>query len=450
MGTERDDSIGRKMLDTIFKIRENGTTVKTEIVAGITTFMTMAYIIAANPLILSAAGMDKGAVVLATCLVSGIITIIMGIYANYPIALAPGMGINAFFAYSICKAMNIDWRVGLGFFFIEGCVILIITLTKFREKIIYAIPLSLKCAVSVGIGLFLAFIGFENAGLITGSPATLVTIAPLGNSDVYPKIVLAGIVLFVTAALLVRGVGGALLIGIVTGTLLSFIPFFQMRGEALTVLNPSLTSTFLQLDIPGALQWSFASLILTLLFVDFFDTAGTVVGLSVKAGFIDEEGKIPRLGKVLISDSFGPVIASLFGTSTVTSYIESVAGIEAGGRTGLTAVVTGILFLVAMVAAPLVGFIPAAAIAPALIIVGILMMESVRKIDFSDFSEAIPAFITITAMPFTYSISNGIFLGFLSFVLIKLFCGRMREVSPIMYVLAVLFLLFFFISPIYR
>ena len=438
------------MLDTFFKLRQNGTTAKIEIIAGITTFMTMAYIIAANPLILSAAGMDKGAVVLATCLVSGIITITMGLVANYPIALAPGMGINAFFAYSICKAMNIDWRIGLGFFFIEGCIIIIITLTKLRETIIHSIPMSLKCAVSVGIGLFLAFIGFENGGFIEGSPATLITIAPLGSATVYPKIILASFVLFLTAVLLVRKIKGALLIGIIIGTLLSLVPFFRVRGEALNVLNPSLASTFLQLDIAGALRWSFASLILTLLFVDFFDTAGTVVGLSVKAGFVEKNGKIPRLGRVLISDSFGPVIASLFGTSTVTSYIESAAGIEAGGRTGLTAVVTGIMFLLSIVAAPLVGFIPAVVVAPALIIVGIMMMESVRRIDFSDYSEAVPAFITIVAMPFTYSISNGIFLGFMSYVAIKLFCGKFREVSPVMYILAALFLVFFIVSPVYK
>lgn len=438
------------MLNRIFRLRENGTTIQTELLAGVTTFMTMAYIIAANPLILSAAGMDKGAVALATCIVSGIITIAMGCIANYPIALAPGMGINAFFAYTICKSMGVDWRTGLGFFFIEGCIILLITLTRLRKNIINAIPLSLKCAVSVGIGLFLAFIGFENAGLITGSPATMITIAPLGNPDVFPKIILAALVLFLTAALLVYRVRGALLIGIITGTLLSFIPFFHARGESLELLNLSLALTFFQLDIMGALKWSFASLILTLLFVDFFDTAGTVVGLSVKAGFIDEKGNIPRLGRVLAADSFGPVVASLFGTSTVTSYIESAAGIEAGGRTGLTAVTTGVLFLCAVFAAPLVGYIPVVVIAPVLIIVGIMMMESVTKIDFSDYSEAVPAFITIAAMPFTYSISNGIFLGFSSYSVLKLLSGKFREINPVMIVLSVLFLLFFIFSPVYK
>lgn len=346
--------------------------------------------------------------------------------------------------------MGVDWRTGLGFFFIEGCIIVIITLTKLRETIIHSIPLSLKCAVSVGIGLFLAFIGFENAGFITGSPATLVTMAQIAHPDHFPKIILASLVLIITTILLVKRVKGAILIGIIAGTVLSFIPFFQSKGEALRILHPSLAPTFFQLNIPGALRWSFASLILTLLFVDFFDTAGTVVGLAVKAKFIDEKGMIPRLGRVLVSDSFGPILGALFGTSTVTSYIESAAGIEEGGRTGLTAVVTGILFLLSTFAAPLVGFIPAVAVAPALIIVGIMMMESVTKINFSDYSEAVPSFITIAAMPFTYSISNGIFLGFVSYAAIKLLSGKMREVSPVMYVLAALFLLFFIASPVYK
>ncbi len=438
------------MFEKIFKLKENGTSIRTEVLAGITTFMTMAYIIAANPMILAAAGMDKGAVVLATCIVSGIITILMGLLSNYPIALAPGMGINAFFAFVICKSMGIDWRIGLGFFFIEGVIILIITLTKLRETIINSIPMSLKCAVSVGIGLFLAFIGFENAGIVTSSQATFVTLSQIAKPEIYPKIILVAIVLIFTTILLAKKIKGAILLGIILGTLLSFIPFFHSKGEALQILQPSLSSTFFQLDIIGALKWSFAALIVTLLFVDFFDTAGTVIGLSVKAKFIDDKGKIPRIGKVLISDSFGPIVASLFGTSTVTSYIESAAGIEEGGRTGLTAVVTGVLFLIAIIAAPLVGFVPSVVIAPALIIVGIMMMESVTRINFSDYSEAVPAFITIACMPFTYSISNGIFLGFLSYVLIKLLSGKAKEVSIVMYVLAAFFLLFFITSPVYK
>ncbi|MEO0206856.1 MAG: NCS2 family permease, partial [candidate division WOR-3 bacterium] len=306
------------------------------------------------------------------------------------------------------------------------------------------------CAVSVGIGLFLAFIGFEQAGLITRDPVTFVKIAPLAHPDIYPKIILAGIVLMVTTIMLVRKVKGAILIGILLGTVLSFIPFFRTRGEILQLLKPTLAPTFFKLNIIGALQWSFITLIFTLLFVDFFDTAGTVIGLAVKAKFIDEKGHIPRIGRVLFADSLGPVLGAVVGTSTVTSYIESAAGIEEGGRTGLTAVTTGILFLIAMIAAPLVGFIPAVAIAPALIIVGIMMMESVIKIDFSDYSEAVPAFITIASMPFTYSISNGISLGFLSYVLIKLFSGKGKEVSVIMYILAIFFLLFFIASPVFK
>ncbi|HEX7319367.1 MAG TPA: NCS2 family permease [bacterium] len=436
--------------DRLFKLKEYHTSIKVEVLAGVTTFMTMAYIIAANPLILAAAGMDKGAVVLATCLVSGIITIVMGLLANYPIALAPGMGINAFFAFAICSGMGIDWRIGLGFFFIEGVIIVIITLTKLRETVINSIPMPLKCAVSVGIGLFLAFIGFENAGLIASHPVTFITISQIANPAIFPKIILASVILIVTTILLVKKVRGAILIGIVVGTLLSLIPVFRARGEALQLLQPSLAPTFFKLNIIGALKWSFIPLIFTLLFVDFFDTAGTVIGLSVKAKYIDKNGKIPRIGRILFADSLGPVIAALFGTSTVTSYIESAAGIEEGGRTGLTAVVTGILFMIALLAAPLVGYIPSVAVAPALIIVGIMMMEAVTRIDFNDYSEAVPAFITITSMPFTYSISNGISLGFLSYVLIKLLSGKPKEVSVIMYILAAFFLVFFITSPVFK
>lgn len=438
------------VLEKIFKINAVGSSLKTEIIAGITTFMTMSYIIAANPLILSVAGMDKGAVVLATCIVSGIITIFMGLFSNYPIALAPGMGINAFFAYGICAGMGIDWRIGLGFFFIEGIIIMIITVTKLREIVINSIPMVLKCSVSVGIGLFLAFIGFIDAGIIVGSKATLVSLAQIASPEVYPKIILVFIILIVTTILLVKKIKGAILIGMILGTILSFIPFFRSQGGALQILAPSLSSTFLQLDIIGAFKWSFMALIFSLLFVDFFDTAGTVIGLSVKAKFIDSNNRIPGIGRILFADSLGPVLGALVGTSTVTSYIESAAGIEEGGRTGLTSVVTGLLFLLAIAAAPLVGYVPMAAVAPALIIVGIMMMESVIKIDFTDYSEAVPAFITIAGMPFTYSISNGISLGFLSYVLIKLLSGRWKEVSGIMYVLAAFFLLFFITSPVFK
>lgn len=437
-------------MERIFKLREHGTDLKAELLAGITTFMAMAYIIAANPMILAAAGMDKGAVALATCLISGLITIVMGLWANYPIALAPGMGINAFFAYTICAGMGVPWPVGLGMFFIEGAIILIITMTRLRETVINAIPFSLKCAISVGIGLFLAFIGFENAGLVEHHPATFVTMSRICAPQVWPKVLLSSLVLVLTTVLLVKRVKGAILMGILFGTLLNLIPLMRISGEAPSLLSASLSPTLFKLDILGALKLKFAVLIFTLLFVDFFDTAGTIIGISVKARFIDEKGRIPRLGRVLVADSLGPITGALAGTSTVTSYIESAAGIEAGGRTGLTAVVTGALFLLAMLAAPLVGLIPAAAVAPALIIVGIMMMEPVLKIDYADYSEAVPAFITIAAMPFTYSISNGIALGFLSYVLIKLLSGKLGEVPLTMYVLAGCFLLFFLASPTFK
>jgi len=438
------------MLEKLFKLKEHGTDLQTEILAGITTFMAMAYIIAANPMILAAAGMDKGAVALATCLVSGLITLTMGLWANYPIALAPGMGINAFFAYSICAGMGVPWPVGLGMFFVEGVIILAITMTRLRETVINAIPFSLKCAISVGIGLFLAFIGFENAGLLEHHPVTFVTMSRICAPQVWPKVLLASLVIVLTTVLLIKRVKGAILMGILFGTLLNFIPLFHTSGESPSLISASLSTVFLKLDIMGALKLKFAVLIFTLLFVDFFDTAGTIIGISVKAKFLDDRGRIPRLGRVLVADSLGPITGALVGTSTVTSYIESAAGIEEGGRTGLTAVVTGILFLLAMLAAPLVGLVPQAAVAPALIIVGIMMMEPVLKIDYSDYSEAVPAFITIAAMPFTYSISNGIALGFLSYVLVKLLSGRGRFVPPAMFVLAGFFLLFFLASPTFR
>lgn len=438
------------MLEKFFGLRSHGTDLKTELLSGITTFMAMSYIIAANPMILAAAGMDKGAVALATCLVSGLATIVMGLWANYPIALAPGMGINAFFSYAICAGMGIPWPVGLGMFFIEGVIILAITMTRLRETVINAIPFSLKCAISVGIGLFLIFIGFENAGLIQAHPVTFVTMSKICYPQVWPKVVLAALVLVLTAVLLARRVKGAILMGIVFGTLLNLAPVFHAGGQAPSLMRASLAPTLFKLDILGALQLKFAVLIFTLLFVDFFDTAGTIIGISVKARFLDGQGRIPRLGRILMSDSIGPIAGALAGTSTVTSYIESAAGIEEGGRTGLTAVVTGVLFLLAMLAAPLVGLVPPAAVAPALIIVGIMMMEPVLKIDYSDYSEAIPAVLTMAAMPFTYSISNGIALGFLSYVLVKLFSGKGRSVPAALYVLAGFFLLFFLASPTFR
>ncbi len=438
------------MWERFFKIKERGSDLRTEVLAGITTFMAMAYIIAANPMILAAAGMDRGAVALATCLISGLVTIVMGLWANYPIALAPGMGINAFFAYAICAGMGVPWPVGLGMFFIEGVIILAITMTRLREAVIDAIPFSLKCAISVGIGLFLMFIGFENAGLIQAHPVTFVTMSQLGSPQVWPRVVLAALVLVLTAVLLAKRVRGAILMGIVFGTLLNLLPLFHVAGQAPSLMQASLAPTFLKLDILGALKLKFSVLIFTLLFVDFFDTAGTIIGLSVKARFLDEKGKIPRLGRILMSDSIGPIAGALAGTSTVTSYIESAAGIEEGGRTGLTAVVTGAMFLLAMLAAPLVGLVPQAAVAPALIIVGIMMMEPILMIDHSDYTEAIPAVLTMASMPFTYSISNGIALGFLSYVLVKLLSGRGRQVSPVLYILSGFFMLFFVASPTFR
>uniref|UniRef100_A0A7C4Y4J6 NCS2 family permease n=1 Tax=candidate division WOR-3 bacterium TaxID=2052148 RepID=A0A7C4Y4J6_UNCW3 len=436
------------MIERFFKFKERNTDLKTEIIAGIATFMAMSYIIAANPLILEAAGMDRGATTLATCIVSGLITILMGLLANYPIALAPGMGINAFFAYTICKGMGIDWRIGLGFFFIEGIIILIITFTKLREIIVNSIPYSLKCAISVGIGLFLTFIGFENAGIITKDPVTFVKLSNFQNIEVLKCVILTSIGLFLITFLLYKKVKGAILIGILTATLMNLLPFFKIKGMELSFLNVNLSPTFFKLDIIGALKIVYIPLIFTLLFVDFFDTIGTIIGVATKAGFVDKDGKIKGVGRVLISDSFGPVVASLFGTSTVTSYIESAAGIEEGGRTGFASLVTGLLFFIVIPFTPFVGFIVPPAVAPALIIVGIMMMEPILRINFNDYTESVPAFITLISMPFTYSISNGIFLGFISYVVIKLITGRIKEISPVMFILSLFFIIFFVLNPI--
>lgn len=433
-----------------FRLKERGTNVRTEVLAGLTTFATMAYVIVANPKILEAgAGMDVASVTVATCLAAGFATLVMAFTANYPFALAPGMGINAFFAFTVCGAMGIPWQHALGIVFIEGVLFVLLTISKLRETVINSIPLPLKAGVGAGIGIFLAFMGLQQAGLITADQATLVTMTHVATADAYPKVLLAAIGLILMAALMVKKVKGAILISIVVCTLLSFIPFFK-PAEKQVLARITLSPTFFQMDILSAFRFEYLAIIFTFFFVDFFDTAGTLVGLSHRAGILDEKGRIPRVGRALLADALGTIFGAAVGTSTVTSYIESAAGVEEGGRTGLASVVTGVCFLLAILVVPLVGLIPSAAVAPALIIVGILMMGSIYRIDFTDFSEAIPAFLTIIVMPLTFSITNGIAIGFLSYAVIKLVSGKGKEVHPIMYILAALFAVFFVTSPMYR
>jgi AGZA family xanthine/uracil permease-like MFS transporter len=443
------------MLENFFHLKENGTTVRTEVLAGLTTFMTMAYIIVANPMILGnsefGAGMDKGSVAVATCLASAVAILVMGLLANYPFALAPGMGINAFFSFTVCGVMGVPWQTALGLVFLSGVLFFILTIFKTREVVINAIPLPLKAGVSGGIGLFLAFIGLQQAGLIAPQEATLVTISKLTRPEVLPKVLLATIGLLVMSVLYVRRVRGAILISILLGTLLHFIPFFHSNDTTrVEIERMALGETFFQLDIISAIQPAFWVLIFTFLFVDFFDTAGTLVGLSSAVGVSDEKGRIPRVGKALFADATGTVVGSLLGTSTVTSYIESAAGIEEGGKTGLTAVVVALLFLIAVFMTPLVGIVPEAAVAPALILVGIMMMGSIRRIALARPSESIPSFLILIVMPLTFSITNGIAVGFLVYTLIQLLSGKGREVHPIMYILSVLFIVFFIWSPMFR
>lgn len=443
----------------LFGLKKHKTTIRIEVVAGLTTFMTMSYIIALNPIILSGAGMDRGAVTIATCLGAAVACILMGLLANYPFALAPGMGENFFFVMIIpiiasripATSSSEPWQVALGLVFISGVVFFVLTLTRIRETVINAIPVSLKCAVGIGIGLMLMFLGMQYSGFIADEAVTFVQMNKLLAPDVFPKVLLAMIGILVTSSLMVKRLKGSILTGIILVTLLhQFVPFFRVEAQTEILKHPSLAPTFMKLKILDCLDWSFLILIFTFLFMDFFDTAGTLVGLSHRAGILDKDGKIPKAGRALLSDAIGTIVGAISGTSTVTCYIESGSGIEAGGRTGLCAIVVGILFLAAIFAAPLVGLVPLVAVAPAIIIVGILMMSSISRINLTDYSEAIPAFITISAIAMTLSISKGIALGFLSYTIIKVLVGKMREVHPIMYGLCVFFLLFFALSPVFR
>lgn len=430
------------MFDKFFKLKENKTSVKTEVLAGITTFMTMAYILAVNPHILSATGMDKNALFTATALSAMVATIVMALVAKLPFALAPGMGLNAFFAYTVVLGMGHTWQFALTAVFLEGIIFLLLTAFNIRELIINAIPLSVKHAVSAGIGLFIAFIGLQNAGVIINNDATLVGLGDMGSPAVL--IALGGIVL--TAVLLALKVKGALLIGIFTATIAGLpVGVTKMPEGHLVGAPPSLAPIFFQFEFSEIFTLDMLIVLFTFLFVDMFDTVGTLVGVSDKAGMLTKDGKVPRAKQALFADSIGTTVGAILGTSTVTTYVESASGVAEGGKTGLTSLTTAGLFLVALFFAPLFTMVPPAATTAALVLVGFFMMSPILKIDFDDFTEAIPAFITIIIMPLTYSIAEGIVFGMLSYVFLKLLTGKVKDISVVMIVLAALFVLKFFI-----
>lgn len=451
------------MLEKIFKLKQNDTSVKTEVIAGLTTFMTMAYILAVNPNILSDhTGMDKEAILIATCLASFVGTMCMAFMANLPFALSAGLGLNAYFAYTVCGEMGYSWQVALFAVFIEGIIFIILSLTNVREAIFDAIPFNLKKAVSVGIGLFIAFIGLQNAGLVQNSDSTLVTITDFTQNFHTAGItaLLAVIGVFITAILYIKRVKGSILIGIVSTWILGiiselaglYVPNVEKGVYSVIPTHfvsfdfSALGKTFGQcfnLDFKAVGIVNFIIVVFAFLFVDLFDTLGTIIGVSTKAGMLDENGKLPKIKPALLSDAIATSAGAVLGTSTTTTFVESSAGVAEGGRTGLTAVVTGLLFLVAVIFSPLFITIPSFATAPALIMVGFLMFGAITDIKFTDdnLTEAIPAYLCVIAMPLFYSISEGISVGIISYVLINLVCGKGKKVKPLLYVLAVLFIL---------
>ena len=455
-------------LDKIFHLKENHTDVKTEVIAGVTTFMTMAYILAVNPSIMSAAGMDSGAIFTATALASMIATLCMAAFANYPFVLAPGMGLNAYFAYTVVINMGYSWEMALAAVFIEGLIFIALSLTKVREGIFNAIPMCLKNAVSAGIGLFIAFIGLQNAKLTVNSDSTLVTIFSMSGSlkngtfrsqGITALLALIGVLII--GVLMVKKVKGNILLGIFItwglGILCQFaglyVPdpangFYSLLPDFSSGFGiPSLAPTFLKMDFSKVFSGEFLVVIFAFLFVDMFDTLGTLIGVASKADMLDEEGKLPRISGALLADAVGTSVGAALGVSTTTTFVESASGVTEGGRTGLTSVTSALLFGLSLFLSPIFLAIPSFATAPALIVVGFLMISSVLKVDFSDLCQGIPAFITLIAMPFMYSISEGIALGTISFVVINVLAGpeKRKSISPVMYVLAILFAAKYFV-----
>lgn len=424
------------MLEKFFKLKENGTTPRTEIIAGITTFLTMAYILAVNPNILSAAGMDPNALFTTTAIAAIIGTLVMALWAKLPFALAPGMGLNAFFAFSVVLGMGHTWQFALTAVLIEGIIFILLTVFNVREAIANSIPKSVKTAISAGIGLFIAFIGLQNAGIIVNHDATLVS---LGN--ITSGTALLGLIgLIITSVLVVKKVKGDLLIGIILTALIG-IPLGITQINGFISAPPSIEPIFFQFEFSEIFTFDMLIVVFTFLFVDIFDTLGTLVGVSTKAGMLDKDGKIPNAKKAFMADAIGTTAGAMLGTSTVTTYVESAAGVSEGGRTGMTALITALCFAVALFFSPIFLAIPGAATAPALILVGLYMLGPIKELEFTDFSETIPAFICIIAMPLAYSIAEGITLGVLSYVVINLIAGNFKKLSIGMYVLAVLFIL---------
>ncbi|MGB5947856.1 MAG: NCS2 family permease [Parvibaculum sp.] len=424
---------GRTVLDRFFQLAENRSSIRTEVLAGVTTYLAMAYIIFVNPAILSGAGMDFGAVFVATCLAAAISTLIMGLYANYPVALAPGMGLNAYFVFVAVPELGGDWRVALGCVFLSGVLFLALSLSPLREWLINSIPRSLKSAIATGIGFFLALIGLKNAGIVVADPSTLVTMGKLTQPALFAA---AGFV--VLAALQARRVPGAIIISILAVTAaaiaLGYQPFAGIASAP-----PSLAPTFLQMDLSGAIRAGFVTIVFVFLLVDILDTAGTLVSVADRANMLDAEGRLPRLRKAMVADSSASIIGAMLGTSTTTSYIESAAGVDAGGRTGLTAVVVGLLFIASLFLAPLAEAVPIYATAPALLFVACLMARSLADIAWDDVTEAVPAVVMALAIPLTFSIASGIGIGILTYVAVKVLAGRPREVNGAVLLIAVAF-----------
>ena len=423
------------MLDRYFRLTENHTNVRLEFLGGVTTFLTMAYIVVVNPQILSQAGMPVEGVLFATCLAAATATLVMGLYANYPIALAPGMSLNAYFTYSVCQGMHVPWRTALGVIFLSGVVFLLLTVTRVREQIVNGIPGCLKHSTAGGIGMFIAFVGLRNAKLVVANPATFVALGSFSNREA--QLALVGLALMLI--LMTRKIHGAILIGIFGTTLLGILRGMSTWPKAIFSL-PHPSSTWMQLDLRGALHLGLFEIVFVFLFVDLFDNVGTLVGVCEQGGFV-KDGKIPRVGRALVSDAVGTIFGAVSGTSTVTSYIESAAGVAAGARTGLSNIFVAVLFMLAAFCAPLAAAIPGYATAPALILVGALMTESIRRVEWAEFTEAIPAFVTLLATPLTFSIATGLSLGLISYTLVKVAAGRFREISPVIWILTALFIL---------
>ncbi len=434
-GDDKNNKKGLSMLERLFKLEENQTSIKQELVAGLTTFLTMAYIIFINPMMLADAGMDHGAVFVATCLAAAIGCLIMGIVANYPIALAPGMGLNAFFTYTVVGEMGYSWETALGAVFLSGICFLILSLVKIREWIVNSIPMSLRLGIAAGIGLFLALLGLKSAGIVVASPATLVT---LGDITAFPA-VMAALGFFLIIAMVNRGMKSAVIVSILAVTLLGLL-FGDVQYQGVVALPPSILPTFMKMDLSSVLEISMLSVVFAFLFVDLFDTSGTLVAVAQRGGFLDDKGRLPRLNRALMADSTATVAGAMLGTSTTTSYIESTAGVSAGGRTGLTAVVVGILFLLSLFISPLAAMVPAYATAGTLFYVAILMMSGLVHVAWEDLTEAAPVVVVCILMPLTFSIATGIAFGFISYAVIKLMSGRYKDLSAGVVILAALFI----------